>query len=231
MNFNIYSFNSINSTSTYAYENAEKLKTPAMIIANEQTIGRGRRGNSFYSPADSGLYFTLLIKTSIMPESLTPAAAVAVCKAIEGLSDLKPQIKWVNDIFLNKKKVCGILCEAFVRNNEKYASIGIGINLTTTSFPKELTQAGSVGNIDKKSLANEIASYIGAYFEYPCRLDIFSEYDKRLFIKGMNISYKQNNEIFSAKALGINDKFNLRVLKPDGEEITLSSGEISIIIK
>lgn len=230
MHFKRYYFKSINSTSTYASENAQTLNTPAIIIADEQTSGRGRKGNSFYSPADSGLYFTLLIKTDNPPQNITPAAAVAVCKAIEKLSELKPQIKWVNDIFLNRKKVCGILCESFVRSGNRYVSIGIGINLTTADFPSELHQAGSIGNIDKDKLIENISSFIGAYFEYSCKLDIINEYDKRLFIKGMNVTYKINNEAFEAEVIGINKDCNLRVLNSDGTEAILSSGEISIII-
>lgn len=230
MYFNRYHFNSISSTSTYASVNAEKLKTPALIIADEQTCGKGRTGKSFYSPAGSGLYFNLLIKSEDPPKNITPAAAVSVCRAIENLSDLKPGIKWVNDIFVGGKKVCGILCESFIRNSERYVSVGIGINLTTEVFPDELTQAGSIGNIDREKLIEEISSYIGAYFEFPCRFDIASEYDKRLFIKGMQIEYKINNKNFSAEVIGINESCNLKVRNSDGTESVLASGEISIII-
>lgn len=228
MYFNNYHFKTINSTSTYASENAEKIKTPAIIIADEQTEGRGRKGKLFYSPADSGLYFSILIKTRNITEIITPSAAVAVCKAIEDLSDLKPQIKWVNDVFLNGKKVCGILSETFIRGDEQYLSIGIGINLTTEVFPENLSIAGSIGDIDKNKLVDKISSFIGAYIEYPCRFDIVSEYDKRLFIKGMDISYFINNDSFNAEVIGINEKCNLIVRNSDGKETVLTSGEISI---
>ncbi len=228
--FNEYHFNSISSTSDYASENTDKIKTPAIISADEQTQGRGRKGRSFYSPAHSGLYFTILIKTENPPDNITPAAAVAVCRAIENLSDLKPKIKWVNDVFLNNKKVCGILCEAYIRNNEGYVSIGIGINLTTKDFPENLSQAGSIGSIDKNSLIAEISDFIGSYFEYPCKFDIVSEYNKRLFIKGMNITYTLDNEENQATVIGINENCNLLVRNSDGKEIILSSGEISIHI-
>ncbi len=229
MYFNICKFNTISSTSTYASQNAENIPTPALIIADEQTGGRGRQGKSFYSPHGTGLYFTLLIKTETVPENITPAAAVAVCRAIEDLTDKKPSIKWVNDIFADSRKVCGILTENFVRNGQRYISIGIGINLTTTDFPDGLN-AGSIGEVNKDALASEIAEYILNYFEFPCRFDIHGEYDKRLFLKGKKIEFIRNGEKQTAVVIGTDEKCRLITINSDGETEKLSSGEISICL-
>lgn len=220
-------FESLNSTSTYAAENADSLPMPSLIIANEQTAGRGRRGKSFFSPGGSGLYMTLVFNASDF-ELLTPCAAVAVCSALEELG-AEPQIKWVNDVFIDGRKICGILTERFSRGEREFISIGIGINLTTLDFPEELIHAGSVGiACDKPTLAKEIARRILKYVE--CRNDeeIIDEYKKRLFILGKSIAYTKTNTEYTATVLGINRQCNLVVRRSDSTEEVLSSGEISI---
>lgn len=221
-------FKIINSTSTYAKENASLLDLPALITADEQTSGRGRRGNSFYSPKDTGLYMTLLIPAPTNCELLTPAAAVAVCKELEKLG-AKPKIKWVNDVFVSGKKVCGILTELFEKDGRYYVAIGIGINLTTADFPSELTSAGSVGiECIKAELSEKIAESIVDYVNKPNPQNIIDEYRNRFFIIGKNITYWKNNIEFSAVAVGINESCNLIVKLSDGSTDVLSSGEISI---
>lgn len=104
-------FESIDSTNTYCKRLlADGKGGEFLIIANNQTAGRGRQGKTFYSPSETGIYFSLVIRpdTSLQNAvTATTAASVAVCKAIEKLTDLKPKIKWVNDVYLNGKKVCG----------------------------------------------------------------------------------------------------------------------------
>lgn len=224
---NILFFESLDSTNTYAKQNAKFLPLPSLIIANEQTAGRGRRGNSFFSPKDTGLYMTLVFEETQSCELLTPAAATAVCTVLEN-HGIKPKIKWVNDIFVDSKKVCGILSERFVINGKTVIAIGIGINLTTSAFPDELTSAGSINLIcDKIALAKEISD------ELLCQIsseNIVLEYKKRLFIINKEISFSRNGITHSAKAVDINESCNLIVKYPDGKLEILSSGEISIKI-
>ncbi len=221
-------FESVDSTSTYAKNNVSQLFLPALITADEQTAGRGRRGNSFFSPKGTGLYMTLLIPAPENCELITPLAAVAVCKVLESRG-VKLKIKWVNDLFLNNKKVCGILTELYIKNENKYVSIGIGINLTTVSFPKELVCAGSI-ELDcvKTELAEEIAESILMLIDKQDNKIIIDEYRKRLFIIGKEITYKNNNAEYSAVAVDINESCNLIVKHSNGETDVLSSGEISI---
>ena len=112
----LYFYDSIDSTNTQAKRLlAEGLSGKALITANEQTAGRGRQGRSFYSPKNTGIYYSYVFhpkKTLADAVFITTAAAVSVIRAIERLSTVKPTIKWVNDVYVEGKKVCGILTEA-----------------------------------------------------------------------------------------------------------------------
>lgn len=218
------------STNTYAKENISSFRLPALITANGQTAGRGRRGNSFYSPDGTGLYMTLVFPAPQKSDLLTPAAAVAVCKALESL-EVQPEIKWVNDIFISGHKVCGILTECFSYCSKTYIALGVGINLTTSVFPEDLQIAGSINlNCDKTDLARDISEKILEYIENPNDNHILTEYRKRLFVLGKKISYQKNNTEYSATVKDINNQCNLIVERADGFTDTLSSGEISIKI-
>ena len=127
----------VGSTNDYLREKALKgQKEGFTVLAGEQTGGRGRTGRSFYSPADTGIYMSLLLR----PENCSPAvavkfttmAAVAACRAIEKVSQKKAQIKWVNDVYIEDKKVCGILTEGAVsleKGSLEYVILGVGINV------------------------------------------------------------------------------------------------------
>ncbi len=229
MDFNRIHFDSVDSTSSYARRNASLLVPPCIITASHQTNGRGRQGKSFFSPKDTGLYMTLILQAEPKSALITPAAAVAVCKAIEAITDIKPSIKWVNDIFVNGKKVCGILSECFCENGKTYISVGVGINLTTSEFPDELVQAASLGiECSKENLSLLIANGITEYINSPDDEYIMNEYRKRLFIIGKKITYEKNGNNFDATVYDINEKCNLIVQSDNGNTDILSSGEISI---
>lgn len=224
---NILAFDSVDSTSTYAKNNAATLPLPSLIIANSQTAGRGRRGNSFYSPENTGLYMTVVFEAPVDCTLLTPKAAVAVCQALEEYG-IYPQIKWVNDLFLNSKKVCGILSECFISEGRTLVAVGVGINLKTEYFPDELPMAGSINlECNKSKLAEEIACRILSEFHSEA---VISEYRKRLFVLGKEISFVRNGNTYTGCAVDINENCNLKVKLTDGSLETLSSGEISIKI-
>lgn len=218
------------STNTYAKESINLSAAPILIVANEQTAGRGRKGNSFFSPKDTGLYMTVVFPSPESCELLTPAAAVAVCRSLERRG-AKPEIKWVNDVFANGRKVCGILTERFVKGQSSYIALGVGINLTTEIFPESLTAAGSLNiKCDKIKLAREIAQSILDFAQSPDNEAVINEYRRRLFVIGQKITYKKNNVEYSATVININEQCNLIVARDDGTEDILSSGEISIKI-
>ena len=141
-----------------------------VILAEEQTNGRGRRGRSFYSPDGSGIYMSVLFRPK--PEIsqdvvlITTAASVAVCRAIRDVLSQEPQIKWVNDVYLNGKKICGILTEAvsdFESGRIDTVVVGIGINYHAPKegYPDEIKEiAGSVCAEDEKIPRNELVAAI-----------------------------------------------------------------------
>ncbi len=136
-----------------------------VIAAYEQSAGRGRLKRAFYSPAKSGIYFTAIHapKNPIQaPAKLTAAAAVAVCRSLEELFNVEPKIKWVNDIYVAGKKVCGLLAEGHIGAQGKIdaAAIGIGINIYPSDFPAEIAdRAGAVlGREQNRTKGQEAAA-------------------------------------------------------------------------
>ncbi len=204
-----------------------------LLIAEEQTAGRGRQGKTFYSPAGTGIYFSLVLRSGKAltdTVGITSAAAVAVCRAIEALTDKHPQIKWVNDIYLDGKKIAGILCEAVTDGTQSATAviIGIGINLTTQEFPADVPNAAALNaNLDRAALVagtvNEL--YALAAQGYDGFLDA---YRRRFLLTGRRITFVQNGVATAATVLGIDERCGLRVRLDSGEAITLRSGEISI---
>ncbi|MGI5851293.1 MAG: biotin--[acetyl-CoA-carboxylase] ligase [Caldicoprobacterales bacterium] len=211
------------------------------IVAEEQTQGRGRFGRDFFSPSDSGIYMSIILKPQLSMENavlITTAAAVAVSQAIEKTTGLSPWIKWVNDIFIDDRKVCGILTEA-VTNFESgmmdSVVVGIGINVKTKKddFPPELQDiAGSLFNNKDKPLRNRLAGeIINNLLNIGKNLEdrsFMKAYKQRSMVLGHHILYKKDNLWQEAYALDIDDYGGLIVQRPDGQKITLNSGEVSI---
>ena len=142
----VYTYDSVGSTNDIAKDLGKSGTKQALIIASEQTKGRGRRGRSFFSPNGSGIYMSILLRpehsSDIIP-LLTTASAVAVSKAIKSVTNINTSIKWINDLYINFKKVCGILCEASFTSDNKldFIIVGIGININEPNggFPEELS--------------------------------------------------------------------------------------------
>ena len=205
-----------------------------LVVGEEQTAGRGRQGKSFYSPGGTGIYMSLVVHPMIELQNAvtaTTAAAVAVCRAIESLTDKKPMIKWVNDVYLNGKKICGILTEAVTDFETQTVSsiiIGIGINLTTKDFPRGVQNASCL-NADVKraeligAVANELNRIVnsgyGEFMEY---------YRAHSLVVGEDIVFIKNGVSTSARAVGIDDFGGLEVELADGTHYTLRSGEITV---
>ena len=235
----------VTSTNTIAKELAAKgAKEGTVIIAREQTEGRGRMGRSFYSPHSSGIYFTIILRPKVNLEDsllITTATAVAVAQAIEAVAQVKAEIKWVNDIYIAEKKVCGILTEAsinFESGGLEYAVVGIGINIETKSFPEELT--GIAGSVfaDKPDhspvtsiLLAEVLNRIAECMNNLTDKEYLDEYRKRSFLIGRDILVLKNKESLSAKAVDLDEKARLVVRYDNGVTEALSSGEVSVRIR
>src|SRR5699024_2888066 len=135
---------SVDSTNSYLKRKAAQLEDGYVVIADVQTGGRGRMGRTFYSPGGVGVYLSVFLRPKLPVSSvqlITLVAALAVTDMIESLCGLEAQIKWVNDVFIDGKKACGILTEASITGENgalDYAVIGIGVNVSTRDFPEEV---------------------------------------------------------------------------------------------
>ncbi len=231
-------FDTVNSTNTEA-KNAIKdgLAKDALFIAHNQTEGRGRQGKSFFSPK-GGLYMSMVIHREISLSDatlITPAAAVAVVEAIQNATKKHPLIKWVNDIFIDGKKVCGILTEAvsdFEKGIAKSIIIGIGINVDKVDFPEELKEiAGSLNSsIDKIQLAADIFNRLKEICDKLPDKSFMDDYRKYSLVLGKTITFNRNGKDYTSIAKNILDHGSLEVLTHENQTLILNSGEISIKI-
>ncbi len=239
---NIEIFDTVSSTNTVARQLAQNGAENTLVIAGHQTSGRGRMGKDFFSPDGSGIYMSLILRPQLSPDKtvfITTAAAAAVSEAIDSLCGTITQIKWVNDIYLNNKKICGILTEGVINPKTAltdYAVLGIGINLYTpeNAFPDELKdKAGSIFDkpCDPSLTARLIAEIINRLFEFHDIRDFMELYRKKSFLTGKTVSFKRGEEIFSARVLDINDNAELVVERSDGGKENLFSGEVTSILK
>lgn len=234
-------YKTINSTNTEAkllsMKNAEH---GTVILSDEQTNGRGRMGRNFYSPAESGIYMSIILKPNLnIADSvlITTAASVAVCLAIDKFTNLESKIKWVNDIYINDKKVCGILTEAVTdieSGTINNVIVGIGLNVRTELFPTEIKKiAGSIFNSKEDScirnqLSAEIINNILSMFRNLEDRTFLEIYKERSIIIGENIRYLKNNQWFEGYAQDIDEFGGLVVFHEDGHKEVLHSGEISV---
>lgn len=237
-------FKSIDSTNTFAKKLAQ-LNCPSgsVIIAEEQTAGKGRMGRDFYSPNRSGIYFSVILRPQLSFESatlITTCASVAIAKAIENLTNLTVKIKWVNDIYINGKKACGILTEAGVNVEGRtldYVIIGIGINVSTASFPEILKDKATSLELESKKplsrnvLIAEILNNLEEELKGIEKRSFLPDYIKRSNILGREISVISPQNTFSATAIDIDENANLIIRTKNGQIKTLNSGEISIRTK
>lgn len=235
-------YEEIDSTNTEARRliDAGRISGPTVLTAERQTGGRGRQGKSFYSPAGSGLYMTVILKPMCPISSavtLTTRTACCVAQAIEYVLHIKTGIKWVNDLYFLGKKVCGILCEAvndYERGILKYVIIGVGINLTTADFPDELTNvAGSlkVSDTGLNEVREELMRDIAVRVADLQNCDFPGYYRENSIVIGREIEYIENGAVHPAFAESIDDEGGL-VVREDREGVScvrvLTSGEISI---
>ena len=216
-----------------------------LIVAEKQTGGRGRMGRTFESPFGSGIYFTVVLRRHLEMQSaplITSCVAVAVAEAIEKLSGADTKIKWVNDVFINDKKVCGILTEAgmnFETRQLDYAVVGIGINtgLVENSLSNDvLNVATSIEaetgiRVKRAELVAEVMNGFEKHLETLESKDYMNEYRKRSLIIGKRIVVSKGNSEKEAIADDIDNNAFLIVKYDDGTTETLSSGEARIIKK
>ena len=226
-----------------------------VVMADYQTAGRGRHGRSFFSPPGCGIYMSVILRAGQFwldnLALMTPMAAVAVCEAIEATTQKSPQIKWVNDIFLNEKKICGILTETVMNTNGKaghnsgigytndisHIVVGIGINFTMPpgGFPPEISQTAgalfeSSEEVHRKIARNQLVAEIINRLLAPenSMQKIITEYEKRLLVLQRRVSVINADATYEATVVGIDAQCGLIVQTDNGETSTLTAGEIRL---
>ena len=215
-----------------------------VIVAGQQTNGRGRLGRSFHSPENTGLYFSAILRPDCTAEELmhlTCAVAVAVCDAIETTTGLCPDIKWINDLVCGTKKVAGILTElSLVPGTDKvaYAVVGIGVNCRQqeADFPPELRSiAGSLSTAAGRDVSPAVLA--AAIMETLSAMDasllaekkaIMERYRCRCITIGREVSLHRAETVTHARAIAVDDEGALLVEYPDGSAEAVNSGEASV---
>ena len=210
-----------------------------LVAAEAQSAGRGRLGRSFFSPAHSGIYVSFILRPACSPEKasmITSLAAVAAAEAIEDLTPADVRIKWVNDLYIGNRKICGILSEAGMgmeTGRLDYVIVGIGVNVGRMVFPPELQDiAGSVGNEtgvvpDRNRLIAGIANRLEARFGQLETGAFLSESRRRSNVIGRDVLVIDGEKQYPARALDIDHQGRLVIQTETGTE-TLGYGEVSL---
>lgn len=234
---------SLSSTNTVLKQDYLDRPHGFALIAEEQTGGRGRLGRTFSSPAGTGLYLSMLLHPQLPLDRLnllTIAAAVAVCDAIEQTAGFSPEIKWVNDVLMHGKKLCGILTEATIEGETGAIGavvVGIGINLRDNpAWPEEVrTVAGSLADFGTPPRRAVLAAAVLEQFEHAYQLlesgdsaVLLERYRRRLCCIGKAVTVMTPAAKYEAICTGLDENGHLLVQDAQCTAHTLSSGEISI---
>lgn len=210
------------------------------VVADRQTAGRGRLARAFFSPGKAGVYLSAVVRPQLLGVNdcgrITAYAAVATARAVAKLSGADVKIKWVNDLFLNGRKICGILTEGGVGlegGTLDYAVVGIGVNARAVDFPDELrsvattVEAETGVKVDRCELAAEILDNLARLEDEIAAGAFLDEYRARSCVVGRRVTV---NGEYEADAVGIDDDCAL-LLDRNGERIGFSAGEVSVKIK
>jgi BirA family transcriptional regulator, biotin operon repressor / biotin---[acetyl-CoA-carboxylase] ligase len=240
MNFTILRFDSLESTNTEAIKQSRAGADEGLcVLAREQTAGRGRHGRTWMSPKDSGLYFSVVLRPKIDAKFLsliTLMTGVAVYDALAELG-LKPDIKWVNDVLIGEKKISGILAETAESSNGLAVVVGVGINLTSANFSKELAaiatsvreQTGRLVSPDE--MAESLTPYIGYFYDIlnaqNGAREIGKEWSRRSsYSCGKAVRVDLENEVIMGVTDGLESNGALRVKKDDGNVAIVQAGYV-----
>ena len=229
----VYVYQSIDSTSNECKRRLSQGEERCLVLAVEQTGGRGRRGKAFFSPGGAGLYMSLAMPMDMALSSavgVTAYAAVCVASAIREVTGRRCGVKWVNDLYLDGKKVCGILSEA-VAGLEAGAVgsvvIGVGVNLHPSAVPPELEDI--VGFLGCGAVKNELCAAIAARLQRfdPADKSYMTEYRALSIVLGQEVRYCLDGVEKHGVAEAIGDDGALHVRTPSGVDV-LRGGEVSL---
>ena len=241
MNFTILSFDTIDSTNTEAIKQAKLGAAEGLcIIARQQTAGRGRFGRMWVSEKDAGLYFSLVLRPKLEIQFLPLITLMTGVAVFDTLSDygLKPDIKWVNDILVNEKKIAGVLAEAVETAKGLAVIVGIGINLKSSDFPPEIARLATSIKFEtgETVTSGDLATMLTRYFAYfydillddqdgPAR--ILVEWQQRsTYFRGKYVRVALENEVITGTTDGLEDNGALRVKTSGGEIKIIQAGDV-----
>lgn len=230
---------SLNSTNEFIKSNYKNGPEGLVVIAGEQTEGRGRKGNDWHSPKEEGLYFSILLKPEIFIEYssyLTVISALALYNVLK--NDYPVSIKWPNDIYLHNKKIAGILVESNCYHDKiKRAILGVGCNTNISEFPPILKKkATSLAIYKGKSIIDQelVVDYLNEFELLYAELlngnrDFMNEWEKILDINGQQIKVKSGENIWKGVVQEITYKGHLLIKMNDGNVKEVSSGEVTVL--
>lgn len=242
-NKHIFYYESIDSTNVEAERMAMRgAPHGTVIVAKEQTAGKGRRGRAWESPAGENIYMSILLRPHLVPERapmLTLVMAYSIAKAIQNQGFDGIQIKWPNDLILRGKKICGILTEMKMNGSQiGHVIIGAGINVNTKHFPEDLKDKASSLFLESgkkqemEKLLQDILNEFGADYDTFLKEENLSfmvdNYNSILVNCGKEVVILEPGNEFTATALGVNEKGELIVRLPNGKEQTIYAGEVSV---
>ena len=210
----------------------------SVIFALHQTAGKGRMGRKFFSPFGSGLYFSILLRPQAVADGLriTAAAGVAVAQAVKDVLGMDLSIKWVNDLYLGNKKVCGILAESAMdgKGGFDYCIFGIGLNVFEPQGWEDNLEriAGALLPEARDGVMEPLAAaMLDRFFEWYQNLSsprLMEEYRSRSFLQGKTVTAVRGDERMEGVVQGISDGGELLLQTAEGETLALCSGEVRL---
>ena len=236
-------YETLGSTNLQAKLDAENgAENGALIVADMQTAGRGRRGRTWNSPPGTNLYFTLILKPQIAPDQasmLTPLMGLAVAEGIRETCGLQTGIKWPNDVVIDGRKVCGILAEMSVeREFIHYVVVGVGINVGLQSFPEQVAdtavclQEKCGGKVSRAELLVNVLKAFERYYAVFRKTgdlsDLRQMYGNLLVSRDREVRVLDPKGEYQGIARGINETGELLVEKEDGVVTAVYAGEVSV---
>lgn len=229
-------FRECDSTNTRARELAEAGGPGGLIVtADAQSAGRGRHGRRWVAPAGKALLYSALLRPLTLANELLPITVpLAVCEAVEGLAPVGCRVKWPNDVWIDGRKVAGVLIEARADNEGGFAVVGVGLNVSVEQdeFPAEVrefaTSVGHGASVDAacESVSAQLGRWVG---RQPA--EVIAEFERRDALIGREIEWSgssSSRESRTGIARGISERGELRVDLPDGEQVKLSAGEVHL---
>ncbi|MCH5299298.1 MAG: biotin--[acetyl-CoA-carboxylase] ligase [Ruminococcus sp.] len=233
---------SVTSTNDYIKKlGSEGAEAGTVVLAREQTAGKGRLGRVWQTKKDDGIALSVLLRPELAPSeisSITPLSGLAVCRAVNDFCMLDSRIKWPNDIIIGRKKLVGILTEMSAEFDKvDYTVTGIGINVEHTTFPDEIShKATSIlletgRHIDQNKFVATVLGYLEQELvlnRYILSGEALADYQSLCATIGRQVTFTRGNRQISGMAVSISQGGELEVMLSNGTIATVNSGEVTV---